>query len=78
MVKTAEEVKNNFRVLGISIAEWCRLNSFSAPICYQLLSGKKKGIRGQSHQIAVALGLKEGVIGDINDLSIPGKTTTNK
>jgi len=29
---------------------------------YQVLSGRKKGRRGESHRVAVLLGMKEGVV----------------
>lgn len=36
-----------------------RLDPFT---CYQVLSGVKKGTRGESHRAAVLLGIKEGVV----------------
>lgn len=54
--------------MGISLSEWARAHGFSAPLVYQVLSGKRKGVRGESHRIAVALQLKDGSIGDLGDL----------
>ena len=43
---------------GISIAEWAIAHQFSVALVYAVLDGKRKCLRGQSHQIAIALGLK--------------------
>jgi gp16 family phage-associated protein len=54
------EVKDAFDQAGISISEWARANGFSGSLVYQVLEGKRLCKRGQSHRIAVALGLKKG------------------
>lgn len=61
--------KELFEKSGISISEWSRVNGFSAILVYQVLDGQRKCRRGQSHQIAVALGLKQGVVMGIDELS---------
>lgn len=40
----------------------------SAQLTYQILAGRKVGLRGQSHQIAVLLGLKPGLLGEAGEL----------
>ncbi len=55
----ASEAKFLFDASGISISEWARVNNFSATLVYQVLDGKRKCMRGQSHQIAVTLGLNQ-------------------
>jgi len=67
-VKT-EQIRKVFKEHGISIAEWARKNGFSVPLAYQVLSGQKKCVRGQSHDIAVKLGLKKGNKTDFNSLA---------
>lgn len=67
-VRTREEVLQEFRVRGLSISAWARRHGFSLPLVYQVISGRKIGLRGQCHDISVALGMKQGVIGDVNDL----------
>ena len=69
MLTKFEQVRQIFEEHGISIAEWARRNGFSVPLAYQILSGNKKCLRGQSHAIAVALGLKEGKEPDFSSLS---------
>lgn len=59
-----KEVRATFAENGISIAEWAREEGFSTALVYQVIEGKRRCLRGQSHQIAVALGLKDGRICD--------------
>ncbi len=68
LVRTKEEVLQEFRARGLSISGWARAHGFSVPLVYQVISGKKLGMRGQCHEIAVVLGLKQGQIGDLHDL----------
>jgi hypothetical protein len=39
-------------------------------LVYQILKREKPCLRGQSHEIAVRLGLKYGVIGSVDDLDL--------
>ncbi len=65
---TPEEIQQEFTRRGLSVSEWARIRGFSTGLVYQVLSGKRKAMRGQSHRIAVALGLKDGIYGEIADL----------
>lgn len=58
-----------FEKTGISVAEWARVQGFSTGLVYQILEGNRKCLRGQSHQIAVALGLKTGTAMELSKLS---------
>jgi gp16 family phage-associated protein len=64
-----ERARAAFEESGISVAEWARARGFSSGLVYQVLEGRRKCVRGQSHQIAVALGLKSGVSMDVHQLS---------
>lgn len=44
------------------------MRGVSAQLTYQILSGRKVGLRGQSHRIAVLLGLKHGLVEEAIDL----------
>ena len=59
-IKTHDQVRNEFRARGLSISGWAKRHGFSQALVYQVLSGKRKPTRGESHRIAVALGLKDG------------------
>jgi len=62
--KTAEQVKEEFVRKGVSIRSWALANDFNPRLVYEILSGRgnHRCLRGQSHKIAVRLGLKKGVI----------------
>lgn len=53
-----EAKRAEFYLQGQTIAEWARAHSFRQELVYAVLSGRAKGIRGESHRVAVALGLK--------------------
>ncbi|MBK9236731.1 MAG: DNA-binding protein [Rhodoferax sp.] len=51
-------IRATFTSDGLSVADWARARNFSLPLVYAVLTGRSKGTRGESHRIAVALGLK--------------------
>lgn len=69
MLRTPEDVRAEFQRKGISIASWSTANGFNTNMVFEVLSGRKKGLRGQAHKIAVKLGLKEGEVVDTRDLA---------
>lgn len=69
-VRTAAEVRHEFEVRGLSIAAWARARGYSSQLVYQILAGRKPCLRGQSHRIAVQLGLKRGLIGSLQDVDV--------
>lgn len=50
------------------MSEWARVRGVSAQLTYQILAGRKAAVRGQSHEIAVLLGLKPGLLGNAGEL----------
>lgn len=58
LVRTPEEVYAEFVANGINISEWSKEHGFSRYTVHDLLRGKRIGRRGESHKVAVALGLK--------------------
>lgn len=62
-------VKALFEEAGVPISEWARLHGFSTALVYQVLDGNRLCLRGQSHRIAIALGLKKGVVIEMDQLS---------
>ena len=62
MARTAEQARAEFKKAGISIAGWARANGFNTQLVFDVLAGKRNPTRGQTHNIAVALGIKEGRI----------------
>lgn len=69
-LRTPEQVREDFANKGISIAEWARQHGYSSNLVFEVLSGRKKCIRGQSHQIAVRLGIKHGEIATAKDIGL--------
>lgn len=61
-LKTGEEVKAEFARNGISIGSWAKANGFKRSDVYAVLDGRNKAKYGNAHAIAVALGMKEGVV----------------
>lgn len=61
-IRTPEEVRAELASKGISVSQWAASNGFSVNLVFEVLAGRKQGIRGQSHKIAVKLGLKEGEV----------------
>lgn len=47
-----------FRANGVTISHWSREHGFSYDVVKELLYGRNKGLRGESHKAAIALGLK--------------------
>lgn len=56
--RTTEEVWAHLRAGGISANEWAKQHGFEPTLVYSVLSGTRKCLRGKSHEIAKALGLK--------------------
>lgn len=47
-----------FRANGVVIADWARSKGFAPALVYAVLRGERKCLRGQSFDIAKALGMK--------------------
>ncbi|MFI8380678.1 DNA-binding protein [Pseudomonas sp. NPDC079086] len=60
--RTPAQAKAWLESLGKSVKEFADENSLDAATTYQVLAGTKKGRRGEAHRVAVALGIKEGVV----------------
>lgn len=60
-LRSPAHVQAWFRESGISVVEWANQHGFSASLVYVVMKGKRKCLRGESHRIAVALGMKPGL-----------------
>lgn len=60
--RTPEQVRNEFRRKGITFAQWARQHNVSRHLVATILSGKRPCNYGESHRVAVLLGIKEGEI----------------
>jgi gp16 family phage-associated protein len=61
-LKTRVEVEQDFQRRGASIRAWAIAQGVDPVIASHVVSGRLKGLRGESHNIAVLLGLKAGVV----------------
>ncbi|WP_413818481.1 DNA-binding protein [Sphingobium sp.] len=57
----AHAVRERFAASGTNISEWARVRGFSISLVQSVLAGDRPCRRGESHRIAVALGIKENV-----------------
>jgi gp16 family phage-associated protein len=55
---TPKQVKALFRQHGVTVRGWAAANGFRAEQVYNVLNERAYGHRGESHRIAVALGIK--------------------
>ncbi|MBS1186698.1 MAG: DNA-binding protein [Burkholderiaceae bacterium] len=62
--RTPDDVRAEFLRKGISITSWAISHGFTPNLVFEVLAERKKCLRGQSHKIAVLLGLKQGEIAD--------------
>lgn len=68
-----------FKQAGKSISEWARSQGFEPSLVYTILSGRNRGTRGKSHEIAMKLGLKTpleetAVVGLLSDDPSPSSS----
>ena len=55
---TKEEIRAAFEATGLTVSGWAERRGFRRESVYAVLSGRTKGLRGEAHRIAKALGLK--------------------
>ncbi len=61
-LRTATEARAWLDYQGISISQWARENQVHHSLVREILAGRKKCLRGMSHNVAVLLEMKHGVI----------------
>lgn len=61
-MRTPEDVLKEFARKGIPIATWARAKGYDADLTRAILRKERACLRGQSHNIAVELGLKDGEV----------------
>lgn len=57
-----EQLKAKFRREGRTVAQWAKDNGYEPNRVYRVIGGFDKAYHGKAHDIAVKLGLKDGVI----------------
>lgn len=59
-LKTAEQVKAEYRAKGIPLSKVAEEKGWRAQDIYKVLNGQSRGNYGVGHEIAVYFGLKHG------------------
>ncbi len=67
MTKTRKQVRAELAFSGRSVTDWAKEHGFNPSLALFILNDdeanpKRKCLRGESHNIAVSLGLKEGKV----------------
>ena len=60
--KTHRQVRQEFIDAGVSIKDWATRQGVSHWLVYRVLNDERPATRGESHKIAVALGLKRAAV----------------
>lgn len=63
-LRSREQVREEFFKQGVSIADWARQHGFKYSQVIDVLRVDRVCHRGNSHKIAVLLGIKDGVISE--------------
>ncbi|WP_342766938.1 DNA-binding protein [Trinickia fusca] len=72
--RTREEVRDAFASHGVTVVEWAHAHGFNPDSVYAVLLGRTRGVRGEAHRIAVALGIKSSA-GTPNPMTWPSSRT---
>ena len=65
-ILTPEEARQYFFERGINVSAWARRHGLPEKTVYEVLAGRKKGRRGKCHKAAVLLGIKKGVLEEVD------------
>lgn len=73
-LKTRKQVRDEFASLGWSYSAWAKQRGYSADLVREIVNDdernpRRKCLRGESHNIAVELGLKLGQIARLHTRS---------
>lgn len=56
--KTAHEAKEALLAEGVTLTEWSKTKGFKYRTVSEVVRGVNKGLYGEGHRVAVALGIK--------------------
>jgi gp16 family phage-associated protein len=63
-MKTIQQARQDLADRGETLSAWARKNGFNPENVRAVVYGSAKGKWGESHKIAVKMGIKQGVIVD--------------
>lgn len=58
LLKTPEEAKRELQSLGITLSDFAKKKGFKYRTVSEVVRGVNKGLYGEGHRVAVALGIK--------------------
>ncbi|HRD34599.1 MAG TPA: DNA-binding protein [Rhodocyclaceae bacterium] len=61
-LRTPQEVRADWLRRGLTLSAWAKAHGYTKISVSNVLSGRNGGSRGLGHEIAVKLGIKDGVI----------------
>jgi gp16 family phage-associated protein len=53
---------DDLHTAGVSVSQWARDNGYSRDVVASVVYGRSACLRGQAHEVAVALGIKTGYV----------------
>jgi len=62
MKQRGQEKLAEMRAAGINLSQWARDNGYSRHVVNAVLYGRCSCLHGAAHEVAVALGIKKGVV----------------
>lgn len=62
--KSRADIRRELERRGMTVRAWARMHGFNERLVHEVISGRKIGRWGQAHNIAVLLGLKNGVVNE--------------
>lgn len=57
-VRTPAEARDWLKRHGVPVTDWAKAHGFDPTVVFSLLNGRTRGLRGQAHLAAIALGMK--------------------
>lgn len=61
-VKEPKEAREQLIRQGMTVRQWARQHGVHEKTVYEVLAGRKRGLYGEAHKVAVLLGIKDGVL----------------
>ena len=71
-LRTPEQARAWLDAQGKSVTQFAGEHQLDLHTTYQVLAGTKKGRRGEAHKVAVALGIKQGVVAPYPAATVEG------
>ena len=64
-VRTPIQARTALNESGTTVQDFCRKHGLNPSTVYEVLAGRRKGLRGEAHRAAVLLGIKKGTVSPV-------------